>query len=206
MSDRPGSQGEARETPATLGASWTPATSVVTREVSAGHEADYEDWSRRLVAAAARMPGYEGATEVGAPHGDPGRRMLILRFADRRSLGRWNDSDARKSLTAAADRFSSHVYEEPSSLETWFAIPGMGTVEPPPRWKMALVTTPAAYVLILVILTALSPLSEAWPLAASNALVTVLMVVLLTYVAMPLVTRALRPWLYPSRARRRLPG
>jgi antibiotic biosynthesis monooxygenase (ABM) superfamily enzyme len=32
------------------------------------------------------------------------------------------------------------------------------------------------------------------------------MVVLLTYVAMPLVTRALRPWLYPSRARRRLPG
>jgi hypothetical protein len=48
------------------------------------------------------------------------------------------------------------VYEEPSSLETWFAIPGLGAVQPPPRWKMALVTTPTAYVLILAIL-AVSP-------------------------------------------------
>jgi uncharacterized protein len=63
---------------------------------------------------------------------------------------------------------------------------------------MALATTPAAYVLILAILAALSPISESWPRAASNAVVTVLMVALLTWVAMPLVTRVLRPWLYPS--------
>lgn len=196
-------RGEARETPATLGAAWTPATAVITREVVPGREPDYEEWSRRLLAAVARLPGYQGATLVGPPGGDPGRRMLILRFADKRSLRRWAGSDERRSLTAEAAEFSKHLYEEPSSLETWFAIPGMGAVEPPPRWKMALATTPAAYVLIMLILVALSPIGESWPLAAFNAVVTVLMVALLTYAAMPIVTRLLRPWLYPSRTHRR---
>jgi antibiotic biosynthesis monooxygenase (ABM) superfamily enzyme len=185
------------------GRAWTPATSVVTREVSPGHEPDYDDWARRLVAEAARLPGYEGSTLVGPPRGDAGRRMLIMRFSDRDSLRRWNDSGRRKSLTAEADRFSSHVYEEPSSLETWFTIPGMGAVEPPPRWKMALVTTPAAYVLILLILLALAPVTDDLPFALRDAVVTVLMVVALTWVAMPLLTRLLRRWLYPGAVRRR---
>jgi uncharacterized protein len=199
----PDSRGDARETPATLRAAWTPATAVITREVSPGREPDYQQWSRRLVAAVARFPGYEGATLLGPPHGEPGRHMLILRFSDKRSLRRWVDSDERKSLTAEAAKFSKEAYEQPSSLETWFAIPGLGAVEPPPRWKMALVTTPAAYILITVILAALSPISESWPHVASNAVVTVLMVALLTYVAMPTLTRMFRPWLYSNQTRQR---
>jgi antibiotic biosynthesis monooxygenase (ABM) superfamily enzyme len=131
--------------------------------------------------------------------------MLIMRFSDKRSLRAWNDSDERKALTSAASEFSEPAYEEASSLETWFTIPGLGAVRPPPRWKMALVTTPAAYVLIMAILLALSPVVESWPFAVLNAVVTVLMVVLLTYVAMPLLTRVLRPWLYPTGTRRRRP-
>jgi uncharacterized protein len=185
---------------ATLDAAWTPATAVITREVVPGRDPDYQQWSRRVLQAVARLPGYEGATLIGPPHDEPGRRMLILRFSDRPSLRRWVDSDQRRSLTAEAAAFSKEVQdEEPSSLETWFAVPGMGPVQPPPRWKMALATTPAAYVLILLILIALSPVTESWPRAASNAVVTVLMVALLTYVAMPLVTRVLRAWLYPRR-------
>jgi antibiotic biosynthesis monooxygenase (ABM) superfamily enzyme len=206
VSRRQDSSGEAVQTPAMLGAQWTPTTAVITREILPGREPDYQQWSRRLLAALADLPGYQGATLIGPPHGEPGRHMLILRFADKQSLRRWNDSEQRKALTSEAAAFSRHVYEEPSSLETWFAIPGMGAVEPPPRWKMALVTTPAAYVLILAILTVLSPISESWSRAASNAVVTVLMVALLTYVAMPLVTRLLRPWLYPAQKPRRPMG
>jgi uncharacterized protein len=191
----------AGEPRATLGGGWTPATAVITREVVAGRDPDYQEWSKRLLAAVARMPGYQGATLVGPPHDQPGRRMLILRFADRPSLRRWVDSDERRSLTAEAAAFSKEVYEEPSSLETWFTIPGMGAVQPPPRWKMALATTPAAYLLILAIVAVLEPFSGSWPNAASNAVVTVLMVALLTYVAMPFVTRLLRSWLYPPRDR-----
>ena len=190
-----------------LGVQWTPATAVITREIFSGREEDYRRWSQRLLAAVAGLPGYQGATLIGPPDGDPGRHMLILRFADKQSLQCWNDSEQRNALTAESATFSKHVYDEPSSLETWFTIPGMGAVEPPPRWKMALVTAPAAFVLITAILAALSSIGETWPAAATNAVVTVLMIVLLTYVAMPILTRALRPWLYPSRTRRpRMPG
>ena len=164
MSRRQDSPGEAVETLAMLGAQWTPTTAVITREILPGRDPDYRQWSQRLLAALADLPGYQGATLIGPPHGEPGRHMLILRFADKQSLRRWNDSEQRKALTAEAAAFSRHVYEEPSSLETWFAIPGMGAV------------------------------------------VTVLMVVLLTYVAMPLVTRLLRPWLYPAERPRRPMG
>jgi antibiotic biosynthesis monooxygenase (ABM) superfamily enzyme len=196
-----GAAGEAGGGPASLGAAWTPATAVITREVDPGRESDYDEWSRRFLDAVARVPGYQGATFVGPPHREPGRRMLILRFADRGSLRRWVDSAERKALTAESDAFSKHVYEEPSSLETWFTIPGLGAVEPPPRWKMALVTTPAAYVLITAILAVLSPFEESWPAALTNAVVTVLMVALLTWVAMPLLSRGLRAWLYPPSSR-----
>jgi uncharacterized protein len=66
---------------------------------------------------------------------------------------------------------------------------------------MALVTTPAAYVLITAILAVLSPFEESWPAALTNAVVTVLMVALLTWVAMPLLSRGLRAWLYPPSSR-----
>jgi hypothetical protein len=46
MSQRPDSQAEAHETPATLGASWTPATAVITREIGPGREHDYQEWSQ----------------------------------------------------------------------------------------------------------------------------------------------------------------
>lgn len=183
------------------GATWSPVTAVITREVLPGRASDYRDWVHRLLVAVARVPGYQGATLVGPPYGDPGRHMLILRFADRQSLHRWSDSDVRTSLTAESADFSRHVYDEPPSLETWFAIPGMGAVAPPPRWKMAVVTTPAAFVLISAILAVVAPVSESWPGPVVNAVVTVVMVALLTYLVMPGLTRVLHGWLYPQAAR-----
>ena len=194
-------QDGARATPATLGASWTPATAVITRDLLPDRDADYQEWAQRLIAVAARMPGYEGATLVGPPHDEPGRRLMMLRFSDKEALQRWVDSAERQSLTGEADRFSTHVYEVPTSLETWFAIPGLGTVEPPPRWKMALVTAPASYVLAAIVLLVLAPIIEDWPFLLANVVVTILLVLLLTYVAMPILTRLLRSWLFPSQAR-----
>jgi hypothetical protein len=63
----------AGEPRATLSAAWTPATAVITHAVVPGREPDYQQWSRRLLAAVVRLPGYQGATLVGSPHDEPGR-------------------------------------------------------------------------------------------------------------------------------------
>jgi antibiotic biosynthesis monooxygenase (ABM) superfamily enzyme len=68
----------------------------------------------------------------------------------------------------------------------------------PPRYKLALLTWVAAYPIITVILGLLGPELASWPLGLRTLVVSVLMVATLTWLAMPGLTRVLRPWLRPA--------
>ena len=74
----------------------------------------------------------------------------------------------------------------------------------PPRYKMALVTWIGAYAAITTILYELGPAMVTWPLYLRTLLISVLMVVTLTWVLIPLLTRVFRGWLMrtPTRATR----
>ena len=65
----------------------------------------------------------------------------------------------------------------------------------PPRYKMALLTWVGAYVAITAILDQLGPLMATWPLPLKTLLISVLMVVTLTWVVIPTLTRLFRSWL-----------
>ena len=65
----------------------------------------------------------------------------------------------------------------------------------PPRHKLALLTWLGAYPVITLILALLGPAIVQWPLALRTLLLSVLMVVTLTWLVMPGLTRVLRPWL-----------
>jgi uncharacterized protein len=68
----------------------------------------------------------------------------------------------------------------------------------PPRHKLALLTWLGAYPVITIILAVLGPALISWPLALRTLVLSVLMVVTLTWLVMPVLTRALRSWLSPS--------
>ena len=68
---------------------------------------------------------------------------------------------------------------------------------PPPRYKMTLITFAAVSALLLVIVHLFGPLLEPLPHVAQMLLVSATIVVLLNYVVMPALTRALAGWLYP---------
>jgi uncharacterized protein len=76
---------------------------------------------------------------------------------------------------------------------------------PPPRYKMALVTWPGAWALITLILWALGPAMATWPLPLQTLAVSALMVVGLTWVVIPYLTRIFAGWLAstPPAANRR---
>jgi antibiotic biosynthesis monooxygenase (ABM) superfamily enzyme len=65
----------------------------------------------------------------------------------------------------------------------------------PPRYKMALLTWIGAYAAITLILDRLGPLMATWPLPLKTLLISVLMVVTLTWVVIPTLTRMFRTWL-----------
>jgi antibiotic biosynthesis monooxygenase (ABM) superfamily enzyme len=81
----------------------------------------------------------------------------------------------------------------------------------PPRYKLALLTWAGAYALITAILGLLGPAMATWPLPLKTLPISVLMVVALTWVVIPSLTRLFRGWLTsassstraPSRRRRR---
>ena len=75
------------------------------------------------------------------------------------------------------------------------AEPGPVRRGPPPRYKQAIVVWLGAYPLITLILGALGPFMEGWPLVARTFVVSALMVVGLTWVVLPALNRLLRRWL-----------
>jgi hypothetical protein len=69
----------------------------------------------------------------------------------------------------------------------------------PRRYKLALLTWGAAYTVITLILAVLGPAMASWPLGLRTFVLSVLMVVLLTWLIMPAVTRFFRVWLDEAR-------
>ena len=71
-------------------------TVVVSRTVFPGKEKDYDEWLRRLVAAAKEAPGNKGVTMLIPEAGTSGLYHVVLRFANQESVHDWEDSYIRQ--------------------------------------------------------------------------------------------------------------
>ena len=69
-----------------------------------------------------------------------------------------------------------------------------------PRHKMALLTWAGAWSTITLILWLLGPLTDTWPLPLRTLVVSVVMVLTLTWVVIPALTRMFAGWLAPAPA------
>jgi uncharacterized protein len=66
----------------------------------------------------------------------------------------------------------------------------------PPRYKLAVLTWAAAYGVITVLLALLGPAIASWPLVLRTLVLSVTMVMALTWVIMPRLTRLFAGWLH----------
>ena len=65
----------------------------------------------------------------------------------------------------------------------------------PPRYKLALLSWAGAYTVISTILYFLGPTMIAWPLLLRTLLLSVLMVIAMTWLVVPSLTRLFSRWL-----------
>ena len=86
------------------------------------------------------------------------------------------------------------MHRQLHGLEAWFRTSN----NPPPRWKMALVTSVGVYALSLLLTLLIGPLIGQWPLLLRTAASTLLVVAGLTWLVMPLLTRLAHGWLNPQ--------
>jgi uncharacterized protein len=168
-------------------------TIVVTRTVKPGMDAACEEWVHGVSEIATRFPGHLGIT-IFRPALGSRDYTCVFRFASEEQLGAWEKSPEREEWVRRADTFTERAQVvRHTGLETWFAAPG-APLAMPARWKMVVVTWCVAFPLIQVFSNTVGEL-PIHPLVRGGV-VGLAMVLTMTYVAMPNVTRLLRRWLY----------
>ena len=169
-------------------------TEVISRNIRAGQERDYDDWLRRFMMSERQFPGYLGTTVI-APGGNVSSvRYIINRFANQASLDAWENSEESLKLLEEVSKYSTS--QRVTGMETWFTLPDLKAIVAPPKWKMAIVSFIGAYSISLLAQYILG-LYLGQSHLLTNILMTIILVLGLTYFAMPLLSRLLQRWLYP---------
>ena len=185
-------------------------TWVITHQVRPDRRDDFEDWIAGITDDVARFPGREGVT-VLRPGGESSTEyVVIVRFASYDDLRRWEESAERAEWLTRLDPLlaATSTYRTETGLETWFQLPGQRSVVPPPKWKMALLIILAIYPLLLIVLPFMGtvfdvpylgvPITIGSEFVVRTFVTAVILVTLMTWVAMPLLTKLFRGWLYTA--------
>lgn len=178
-------------------------TVLVSRRVKPAHEAAFEQASEAMTAAARLFPGYLGGQlvrpDAQAEDEESNLYHTVFAFDTPEHMQAWQTSSVRtERLQAIAPHtLGSTRLREFSGLGHWFTTPASAVHQPPPRWKVAVVTWlgifPTVYLLFLIV----APLLASWALLPRVMVITMLVVVLMTWMVAPRLTTWLKPFLYP---------
>ena len=171
-----------------------PIHVAITRRVRPGCEAEFQAALREFFQESFNDSAVLGATLLVPAPGSASREFGILRtFRDEAEREEFYASPLfhaweRRALLLTE---GEPEYRNLHGLEAWFRSP-----TPPPRWKMAAVTFTGVYPLTSLLPPLLNRLFAPLPPLLINVATTGLVVLLLTWVIMPQLTRLFRPWLH----------
>jgi uncharacterized protein len=180
-----------------------PIQVAILRTVKPGREAEFEQALHNFVQRSLDLPGQMGVNIIKpAPGGGSRQYGIIRKFANRDALFAFRASLEYldwNQLTVELTEGSGHA-EELCGLENWFTLPGESLV-PLPKWKMAIATYLGVVPTIMTLALTLGALIHSWNFILYNLVFNAAVVVLLTWVVMPLITRALHGWLNAKSAK-----
>ena len=173
-----------------------PVTLTLRRRPRQGQEAAFEASLRELVGLLESASGHRG---IGVVRPVPGQRdyTIMARFGSAEAAAAWEHSPVRAEWLGrvAPITDSETPIERQPGLEFWFTPPGSPVLRQPRRWKMTLLTLATLYPISLAFAALVAPQLGHWPLPLRTLLSAAIVVLVMTYLAMPLVTRLCAPWL-----------
>jgi antibiotic biosynthesis monooxygenase (ABM) superfamily enzyme len=172
-------------------------TRIIDRIPHSEEEAQLEKAIQRLNAAAAQYEGFLGVTVTRpAQPAQPGFR-IVYRFDSPEHLAAWEESQERIDLVSEAD---GHTVGAPrtevaSGLETWLTLPPHRPF-PTSRLRLATVSWLGIFPLVVVFVAVADLLLPSFihPVL-SLALVTAIVVLVMTYFVGPGLTKLFQKWL-----------
>lgn len=180
---------------------------VIVRRPKAGLEAAFQTWSESIYRVMAEQPGFLSYQAVPPLPGENPDWYFVFTFDSPENLKAWLGSETRAqwqalSLPLTEDHGQARVM---SGMEQLFGLPSPDEADPPAVWKLAAATelglAPTVFLVGCLLLQipfyAHLPLAGLWGIWWQVLLSTAICVSLMTWGVMPLLTRLLRPWLYP---------
>jgi uncharacterized protein len=173
-----------------------PIHIAIVLRVRKSHIAEFEralaDFAYRSLAE----PGARGVQSLYPPPGSASTDYGIIRsFASASERDAFYGSPLFKDWLTLIEPMveGKSTPRQLSGLEAWFRD---GAEPMPPRWKMALLTWPAVWLSSTLVRTIVAPaLGSNVPQFVEAGFITAGVVVILTWIVMPFVVRAARPWL-----------
>lgn len=178
-----------------------PVTVIVSRRVKPDEVTAFEALSSEMSRRASHFAGYMGATLFRPAGPDDPEYRMIFKFADEETLAVWEASGERAEMLEKLEALliSPTEREKVSGLVTWFSLPSKNPVTPPPRYKMTIVSWLALYPAATLIFWLFGPWLAELALPLRTLLVTAVLMILMSYVLMPFMTRRFAFWLFKRR-------
>jgi antibiotic biosynthesis monooxygenase (ABM) superfamily enzyme len=183
-----------------------PVTFAIARRAKSGKTEEFERWLDDIIHEAMKFKGHMGVNIIRPSNMSNPEYVIILRFDNFENLEKWEKSEIRKKwIEKGKDLIEGKAkMEKQTGLEFWFT-PSSGNAstvveqQQPPRYKMAIVVIGIIFVLVSTLLPQVQQATLGLPVLLSTFVGVTIMVLLMTYVIMPSVTRLLRPWLVKKR-------
>ena len=179
-----------------------PVTAIVTRTAKRGKIAEFEEWMQGFISESLRFEGHLGVNIVRPADESKPEYVIIVRFKSLENMLTWENSDERKKWIEKGRDLTEGEgkIEKLTGMEFWFTPytskdTGRRIALTPPPYKMAMVTTVVIFILLTTLIPQIHNLNEGIPSLLRILMETSVIVVLMTYVIMPNVTRVLSPWL-----------
>jgi antibiotic biosynthesis monooxygenase (ABM) superfamily enzyme len=175
-----------------------PLTVVITRTIRAGSEQAFEEAAKALIRKALTVPGYLGVQMIRPQAGQQDYRAVV-KF---RTPEEWESFQQAPDYVDFLAQVRPLLAVEPRvetecGLESWFT-PRDVANQPLPRWKMALVTLLGVYPTSMFLTLTIGQWTAEWMFPLRALVFAASMVVMLTWIVMPLLNRGLHRWLHPQ--------
>lgn len=177
----------------------TAVTRIARRRALPGHEHAYEELVRMMFELMKKHHGFLGAEII--PPVDPGcAYQVVVNFESEADLQAWDNSADRKAVFT---RMRRHAEGEPehrrlNAMEEWFTGPSVPANTKPPRWKTAIVTWLGIWPLASLFIWLAgfwNPGFRNLPFLATTAINVALIVLSMTFLVAPVLTKLMRPFL-----------
>lgn len=164
---------------------------VVSHIIRPVHEQAFIDWSKRMEASVRVAAGFRSIIRLDQ---GPAISHTLVQFDSQERLDNWLGSEAFRLLRAEGVNYSLKTIKPHVGQTGAVDIPGpAGT----PKWKQAAATWLGVYpTLVAVNILMIRPLSGSvnWLVLLTGS--SIVLTVILTWVILPRVHRALRPWMF----------